>query len=86
MVNVTHQTKGEDDGPGDNGELAVTPVGRGDGAVPGQPATQAGGVAELEAQGSQEDGGMDGRHGRVEDERSEKGSIEIVNRPFPYFS
>lgn len=79
MIHVAQQTEGEDDGAGHDGELAVAPVGRGDGAVPGQPAAQAGGVAELEAEGGQEDDGVDGRHGIVEDERREKGSIEIVD-------
>ena len=80
VVHVAQQTEGEDDGTGGNGELAVVPVGGGDGPVRGQPATQAGGVADLEAQGGKEEDGVDGRHGRVEDERGEKGSIEVVDR------
>ena len=79
MVYVAQQTEGEEDGTGHDRELAVLPVGRRDGAVPGQPAAQAGGVAELEAESGQEDDGMDGRHGIIEDERRQKGSIEIVN-------
>lgn len=79
VVHVAQQTESEEDGAGDDGELAVLPIGRRHGPIPGQPATQADGVAELEAKGGKKDDGVDGRHGRVEDKRGEKGPIEVVN-------
>ena len=59
-------------------DRAAGPVGGGEGAVGGEVAADCGGVDELEEEGREPDGEVDGRHGGIEEEGGEEGAVEIV--------
>ncbi len=79
MIDVPHETKGEEHQTDLDPEDAAGPVGRVRGAVAGEPAADAGGVEGLEGEGGEPDGGVDGGHAGVEEEGGKEGAVEVVD-------
>ena len=79
MIDIA-QEPGEENHHADfDPEDAALPVRDVRGPVAGEPAADAGRVEELEGQGREPDGDVDGGHAGVQEEGREQGAVDVVD-------